>query len=168
MMVFIIYQQWCLIAKSSRPKCYLIKTHTWLFNYVSTAATSPLLFCVSLSNLHALIIVVVIFFASLNSFGLVHRILFVSHPDSTLIIAKIVHTSVDVVVDHLTSLQECLLYVKCRFCGSFEEYQSIFLCKSLAFFGADLSAIIQIRLVPNEHDHYIRIPVLSYLFQPSC
>lgn len=120
-----------------------------------------------MSNLHALIIVVVIFLASLASFWLVHRILFVSHPDSTLIIAKVVNTSVDVVVYHLTSLQERLLNIESSFCGSFEEYQSILLRKSLALLGADLSPVVQVRLVTDEHDHYVRIAVLSYLFQPS-
>jgi len=139
-----------------------------LFRHVSTAAPAPLLFCVSLSNLHALIIVVVIFLASLATFGLVHRILFISHPDSTLIIAKVVYASVDVVVNHLTSLQECLLNIKGCFCGSFEEYQSVFLGEPFSFLRADLSPIVQIRLVADEHDHYVRVSVLSYLFQPSC
>lgn len=135
--------------------------------YASAAAPTTLLFCVSLSDLHALIIAVVILLAALASFGFVDRILFVTNSDTTLIVAKIVHASVNVVIYHLTCLQECLLYIECCLGRGLQENESVLLGESLTFLRADLSTVVQIRLVADEHDHYVGVAVLAHLFQPS-
>ena len=70
--------------------------------YVSATAAATFLFGLPFSDLHALIIV--IFSATLAAFGLVHGILLVSHPNSTLIIAEVVDSSINIIVDHLTCL----------------------------------------------------------------
>ena len=95
---------------------------------------------------------------------LIHRVLLVSYSDSTLIIAKIVDTPVDIIVNHLTCLQECLLYIEGGFGGGLQEYESILLGEPFSFLRANLSATVQIGLVSDQHDHDIRIAVLSHLF----
>ena len=121
-----------------------------IFNkYPSATAPFALLFSVPLPDLHALIISVVILPATLAALGLVDRILFISYPNTTLIIAEVVDTSVDVIVDHLTCLKECLLHIECCFGGCLQEDEAIFLGKALTFLCAHLAPVVQVGLVAD-------------------
>lgn len=135
-------------------------------NASATASTSSRLLSVPLSNLHALIIAIIIFSACCASFGLVDSILLITYPNTALIVTQIVDTSINIIVYHLTCLQESLLDVECSFCRCLQEYQSIFLCKSLSFLCAYLSSVVQICFVANQHNHNVRITILSNFFQP--
>lgn len=74
------------------------------YYYVSATAAATFLLSVPLSDLHTLIIAIMILSTTLAAFGLVHGILLVSHPNSTLIIAEVIDSSINIIVDHLTCL----------------------------------------------------------------
>lgn len=133
---------------------------------MSTAATSRFSFLVSLTNFDLLVIIMKIS-ATLGSLWLVHGELFISNSYSTFIITQIIDSSVNVIINHLTSLQECLFYIKSGFSWRLQENQAIFLCKSFPFFRAYLSAVVQVSFISNKHDHNIGISILSHLFKPS-
>ena len=99
---------------------------------------------------------------------LVHRILLVSDPNTALIVAKIVDTSVNIIVYHLTRLEEGLLYIERCLGRRLHEYQTIFFGKSFSFFSADLTTAVQISLIAYKHYHYIWITVLAHLLEPTC
>ena len=99
---------------------------------------------------------------------LVDRVLFVSDSDPTLVIGQIIHASINIIVDHLTRLEEGLLHIECSLGTCLQENQSVLLGKSLAFFGANLSSGVQVCFVSNKHDHYVRVAILSDFLQPSC
>lgn len=97
-----------------------------------------------------------------------YREALVADADPRLIWRKIVHSSVNILVDHLTCRQEGLLNIISGLGTSFHENQPVLFGKSLTFFRADLSAGIEITFIANKHDDHIGVAVLSDFFKPSC
>ena len=126
------------------------------------AATAALVGLIALANLHCLI-------AILCAIGvwLVHGVLFIADPDSTLVIAEVINASVDVVVDHPAGLQEGLFNVEVGLRGGLQEDQVVLLGKALAFLSAHLATAIQVGLVSYQHHHYVGVAILPHFYKPT-
>lgn len=80
-----------------------------LVTYCSAAhaTTAALVWLISLAYLHCLITI-----GGAVGVWLVDRVLLISHPNSTLVIAEVIYSSVNVVIYHSARLQESLLNVE--------------------------------------------------------
>ena len=97
---------------------------------------------------------------------LVHGILFVAYTNARFVVAQVVDTPVDVVVDHLTGLQEGLLHVEGRLSRGLQEYQSVLLSEALTLLSAHLPSAIKVGLVADEHHHNVWVSILPNFFKP--
>ena len=77
------------------------------FHSAAHSAAASLVRLIALAYLHCLITI-------LRAVGvwLVDGVLFVSHSNSTLVVAEVIHSSVNVVVYHSACLQEGLLHIE--------------------------------------------------------
>ena len=98
---------------------------------------------------------------------LVDSELLISHPYATSIVAEVVDATIDIVVDHLTRLQECLLDVEACLGRSLEEDETVLLGEALALFCADLTSAIEISFVAYEHEHDVGVAILSDFLEPT-
>ena len=99
---------------------------------------------------------------------LVHRELLIADSYATSIVAQVVDAAINIVVDHLTRLQESLLNIKARFGRRLQEDEAVLLGEALAFLGAHLASAIEVRLVAYEHEHDVGVAILPDLLEPTC
>ena len=102
-----------------------------------------------------------------SSWRLVDSVLLISNSYATSIVAEVIDATIDIVVDHLTRLQECLLYVEACLGRCLEEDETVLLGEALALFRAHLTSAIEISLVSYEHEHDVRVAILSDFFEPT-
>ena len=133
----------------------------------STTTAATLAPGVSLSYFHRLVVIILSTISWL-SIRLVHRVLFISNSDSAFIITQIIHAPINIIINHLTSLQKGLFYIKSCFGWGFQENQSIFLSKTFTLFGTDLSSTVQVCFISYQHYHNVWIAILPYFFKPPC
>ena len=70
-------------------------------------------------------------------------------------------------MDLLCSADEGLFHVVRRLGASFQEDQTVLIGKCLALLEGDSPPVLQIVLVPNEHDHHIALAMLPGLLEPA-
>lgn len=136
--------------------------------FSTTASATSLVSSISLSYFQTWVILLATSEISFSLTAVIfYWILFISYSNSALIIAKIVDTSVYIIVNHLTRLQESLFDIKWSLGRCFQENKSILFGKTFSLFSTDLSPAVEIGLVSDKHDHNVGITVLSDLFKPA-
>lgn len=133
----------------------------------TTASATSCVSSISLSYFQALIIILITSSCHTLTVHFVYRILFISYSNTALIIAEIVDAPVNIIVYHLTRLQEGLLDIKRSFGRCLKENEAILFGETFSLFSADLSPAVEIGLVADEHDHNVGITVLPDLFKPA-
>ena len=91
---------------------YIFSIYLVYVSCSTTASATSLVSSISLSYFQALIIILITSSCNTLTVHFVHRILFISYSDTALIIAEIVDASVNIIVYHLTRLQESLFDIK--------------------------------------------------------
>jgi len=87
--------------------------------------------------------------------------------NSVRLVANIVYSRLNVLIDLLCRVNKCLFDVSGSFGGGFEENEPVILSKLFALFVTDLTSVVEIDFVANEHHYHRLIGVLARLLQPS-
>ena len=84
----------------------------------TTASSTTWLILIPLPYFHALASIITLTTHASSGLRLVYGVLLISDPNSAFIVAEIVDPTVNIIIDHLTSLQEGLFNIEGSFCGS--------------------------------------------------
>lgn len=82
------------------------------------------------------------------------------------LVVHVVDIVLDVLVDALRRVDECLLDVCSGFSGRFEEDKAIVLGELGALFIGNLAAVIKVGFVTDEHDDHARVGVCAGFLEP--
>ena len=97
----------------------------------------------------------------------IDRVSIIANSYTAPIIAEVVDAAIDIVIDHLTCLQEGLLHVETRLGRRLQEDEAVLLGEALALLRAHLTPAIEVSLISYEHEHNVWVAILTDFLEPT-